>query len=100
MLHPGRDLFYHAVHHGGRGAQAVAVRLAHDVDPLLGRALGIGQDVLADLIGKDLGAAAGDGHQPRGLQAGDDVVEAHPLLLGDELDLGRREGVDVARRIV
>ena len=90
----------HAVHHGGRGAQAVPVGLAHDVDPLLGRALGVGQHVLADLVREDLGAAARNRHEPRGLQTRDHVVEAHPLLLGDELDLGRREGVEVAGRVV
>ena len=85
----------HAVHHRRRGAQAVAVGLAVDVDPLLGRALGVGEHVLAHVVGEQLGAAAGDRHQAGGLEAADDVVEAHPLLLGDELDLRRREGVDV-----
>ena len=65
-----------------------------------GDAFGIGEHLLADPVGEDLGAAAGDRHQPGLLEARDDVVEAHPLLPGDELDLRRREGSGVDRGIV
>jgi hypothetical protein len=99
VLDARRERLAHAVHHRRRGAQAVPVRLAHDVEPLVGRALGVGQHLLADVVGEELGAAAGDRLQAGGLQARDHVVEAHPLLLGDELDLRRREGVEVDRRV-
>ncbi len=90
----------HPVHHGRRGAHAEAVRLAHDVEPLLRRRLRVGEDLLADALGKDFGAAPRDRLQAGRLEARQHVAEAHPLLPGDELDLRRREAVAVDRRVV
>ena len=56
------------VHHRRRRAQAGAVRLAHDVEPFVGRRLAVAVQQLADAIDEDLGAAAGNAVEAGGNQ--------------------------------
>ena len=56
-----------AVHHRGARAEAHVVRDAHDVEPLVARALRLG-DLAAHAIDEDLGAAAGHRVEPRRVQ--------------------------------
>ena len=86
------DLKLRVRHH-----DTVTARVARgfDVRTLRRRPVLVVTDREEGAVLEQLGAAAGDRHQAGGLEAADDVVEAHALLAGDELDLGRREGVDV-----
>ena len=66
-----------AVHDRGRGAQPLAVRRAHHVQPLLRVDL-VRRDDLPDLVVQDLRRRAGQGAQPRRLQLPEKL--AHGLL--------------------
>ena len=50
------------------------VRRLHDLEPLVGRALGDPDD-LPHAVGQDLGAAAGDRVEPRGHQPAQHLLE-------------------------
>ena len=54
------------VHHRRRRSQARAVRVAHDVEPLVGGRLAVAVQQLAHAVDEDLGAAAGDAVEARG----------------------------------
>ena len=58
VLEPLLHRLDRAVHHRRRRAQAGAMRVAHDVEPLVGRRLVVAVEDLADAIDEDLGAAA------------------------------------------
>ena len=59
---------HRAVHHRRRRAQAGAVRVAHDVEPLVGGRLAVAVQQLAHAVDENLGAAAGDAVEARGDQ--------------------------------
>ena len=56
------------VHHRRRRAQPGAVRVAHHVEPLVGRRLAVAVQQLAHAVDEDLGAAAGNAVEPGGDQ--------------------------------
>ena len=88
----------HAEHHRRRRAHAEAVRGLVHVHPLLGRRLGQRPDALAHRVLEDLGAAAGDRLEAGVAQPRDDVAHRPLRHLLEEVDLGRRERVEVDRR--
>ena len=57
------------VHHRRGRAQPGAMRVAHDVEPFVGRRLAVAVQQLAHAIDEDLGAAAGNAVEARGDQA-------------------------------
>ena len=56
-----------AVHHGGGGSHPQRMRITHDAEPFAGGFL-VRRDLLADFIGKNFAARAGNGVQSRGSQ--------------------------------
>ena len=88
-----------AVHHRRGGAQPGAMRVAHDVEPFVGRRLAVAVQQLAHAIDQDLGAAAGNA-----VEAGGDQPLEHrrhrQLRQPREMDhFGRRQRVQLERRI-
>ena len=81
-----------AVHHGGRGLEAAAVRLAMNLEPRLRPAL-LRRDARAHARREHLGAAAGDGALAGVPETIEDVGEPQPGHLGHRVDLGGREEV-------
>ena len=86
------------VHHRRGRAQAGAMRVAHDVEPLVGRRLAVAVQQLADAIDEDLGAAAG-----HAVEAGRDQALEHlrhrQLRQPREVDdFRRRQRVQLERR--
>ena len=70
-----------------------------DLGPLRRRRLRERPDALAHLVLEDLGAAARHGLEPRLPEPLEHVRDVRPLLLREEVDLGRRERVPVHARI-
>ena len=87
------------VHHRRRRAQAGVVRLAHDVEPLVGRRLAVAVQQLAHAIDEDLRAAAGNAVETGGDQPLDDRPRRNLIEPRDVQDLRRRQRVQLELRI-
>ena len=85
-----------AVHHRRRRRHAEPVRLAHDVEPLVGLRL-LRRDDRADAVDEDLGAAAGDRVEAGVAEPRQRLRDGQLRAPRDVLDLGRRERVQVDR---
>ena len=83
-----------AVHHRAARAQPHLVRRRHDVDPLGGGQLALGQQP-AHVVVEDLGGGAGDRAEPRLLELGEPLAHRQPRAGGRVDDLHRAEGVHV-----
>jgi hypothetical protein len=82
------------VEHGAVGAHAEAVRHAVHLQVL--RAVGLAlRDASAHVLGQDLGAAARHTVEPRSAQTLQHLAVAHLELLGEVVDLDRREALQV-----
>ena len=77
----------------------IAVRVAHDVEPLVGRRLAVAVEQLAHAIDEDLGAAAGNAVEPGRDEPLDDLRHRQPRQAREVDDFGRRERVQPERRI-
>ena len=88
-----------AVHHRRRRAQAGAVRVAHHVEPLVGRRLAVAVQQLAHAIDEDLGAAAGNAVEAGVDQPLDDLRHRQLREPRDVDHFGRRQRVQPERRI-
>ena len=87
-----------AVHHRGRRRHALAVRLTHDLEPLVALRLLRGEN-RPDAIDEDLAATAGDRVEAGVAQAGDRVGDRQARTARDVRHLGRRERVHVELRV-
>ena len=88
-----------AEEHGGVGLQPLAVDRLDHLQPARAADL-LRADLLAHRRREDLGAAAGHGAEPGGLELGDDLFDALPGESGEVIDLHRGEGLDVQLRLV
>ena len=87
-----------AVHHRRRRAQAGAVRVAHHVEPLVGRRLAVAVQDLADAIDEDLGAAAGMLSSPAAISRSITCRHRQLRQPRDVNDFRRRQRVQPERR--
>ena len=83
------------VHHRRRRAQAGAMRVAHDVEPFVGRRLAVAVQQLAHAIDEDLGAAAGNAVEPGGDQPLDHRRHRQLRQPRQVDDFGRRQRVQL-----
>ena len=87
------------VHHRRRRAQPLEVRLAHHVEPLVGRRLAVAVQQLAHAVDEDLGAAAGNAVEARGHQPVEHLRHRQPRHARQVNDFRRRQRVQLERRI-
>ena len=99
MVDPVTVVLDVAVEHGGIGAHPEIVPNLVDPEPLLAAALASG-DLIADLIGKDLGTAPGHAVQSGFLHQPHPLLVADLRFLKDVVVLYGREGLDVQFRPV
>src|SRR5207253_5622093 len=88
--------FAEAIHHGDRRPQAEPVRDLHHLEPAIGPRLLAG-DLVAHALHEDLAAAAGNRIETSRHQLPDDLFNRHAEPAREEIDLRRREAVDVDR---
>ena len=99
VLEPLLVGLHRPVHHRRRRAQAGAVRVAHDVEPLVGGRLAVAVQQLAHAVDENLGAAARDAVEAGGDQPLDDRRHRQ-LRQARQVDhLRRRERVQLERGI-
>ena len=84
------------VHHRDRRLQSQPVCRLHHLEPAVGPGLFL-RHAVADLLHQDLAAAAGNRVEASRDQLADHRFERHPEPPGEEVDLGRRETVNVDR---
>ena len=82
------------VEHRRVRAHAHAVRDAVHLEVLVGGRLVV-RDARAHVRVEDLGAAAGQAVEPRRAQPLEHLVVGHPVVLREEVDLDRREALEV-----
>ena len=85
------------VEHRHVGAQAEPVRGPVDLEVPLGAALVVG-DLPAHALGEDLGAAARQRIEPGRHQLAQHLLVGHPVEVGEERDLDRREALQMNAR--
>src|SRR5207247_7900853 len=90
--------FAEAVHHRDRRAEAEAVGDLHYLEPPI-RAGFLAGNLIAHTLHEDLAAAARNRVEPRRHQLPDDLLDRHAEPAGEEIDLRRREAVDVDRMV-
>ena len=86
------------VHHRRRRAQAGAMRVAHDVEPLVGGRLAVAVQQLAHAIDENLGAAAGNAVEPGRDQPVDHRRHRQLRQPREVNHLRRRQRVQLERR--